>query len=173
MALPLPPDEYQSQNRWAVFDLKTRPLVNTTQWIDAREVSRENPPTKKETDEVHDPIRRGGKPRSYADENFHEGVVTILRHLGGRVTTTREARMLGNPDENHAAYALRHQMILVSCDRDFLDERRFPLVHSPSPVVFDFQTYSGQEVLDTLRCLRLVFVAPQFLRQMGEDRCDA
>jgi predicted nuclease of predicted toxin-antitoxin system len=131
-------------------------------WIDAVEVARETPATKKEADEVRELIRRGAKPRFYADENFPESVVAIILHMGGRAITARELHQLGKPDEDHAAYALKHGYVLLTCDRDFLNERRFPLVHSPATVVLDFGNGSADEIVDALRCLRFVFAIPQF-----------
>lgn len=52
--------------------------------------------------------------------------------------TVKEARLTGHPDENHVAQALRLGRILITCDRDYLDERRFPLIGCPAVAVCDF-----------------------------------
>jgi hypothetical protein len=70
-------------------------------------------------------------PRFYADENFPTAAIEILRRLGANVITVRDARRRGHPDENHTAEALRMGRILITCDRDYLNERRFPLIHCP------------------------------------------
>lgn len=39
--------------------------------------------------------------------------------------TVVEAKKSGHPDENHTAEALRLGRVLITCDRDYLNERRF------------------------------------------------
>jgi Domain of unknown function (DUF5615) len=85
--------------------------------------------------------------------NFPARATAALRNLGGRMLTVQESRRKGQPDENHAAYALKHRFILVTCDRDYLDERRFPLIHCPAIVVFDLNSGSLQEIKDAFTCL--------------------
>ena len=68
----------------------------------------------------------------------------------------------GQPDENHAAYALKHGLILVTCDRDYLDERRFPLIHCPAIVVFDFGSGSLKEIKEAFTCLARILASTQF-----------
>ena len=104
---------------------------------------------------------RRAKPRFYADENFPEAASELLRRLGARVSTAQEVRLRRHPDENHAAYALRKGLILLSCDRDYLDERRFPLIHCPANVVFDFGSGSIQEIRAAFTCLKTMLGIPQ------------
>lgn len=105
---------------------------------------------------------RRAKPRFLADENFPAKAVAVLRSMGARVVTVQEARTTGHSDENHAAYALRNGLVLLTCDRDFLNNRRFPLVHCPAIFVFDFGPGTAREVRAAFRCLAPVFRAPQF-----------
>src|SRR5215469_8037706 len=106
-------------------------------WVNVGDLYRgEKGPSEREIAQVLDYARRRAKPRFLADENFPPLVGRILEGRGGRVTTVQEIKRRGHPDENHAAYALAHGLILVTCDRDYLDERRFPLIHCPAIVVF-------------------------------------
>jgi hypothetical protein len=52
--------------------------------------------------------------------------------------------------------------ILLTCDRDYLDNRKFPLIHCPAIVVFDFGKGTPREILAALQCLRMAFRIPQF-----------
>ncbi len=131
-------------------------------WVDVDEIVRANPPSAKEIEQVIEYRRRKAKARFYADENFPAAAAEVLRSLGGQVVTAQQVRRKGHPDENHAAYALKHGYILVSCDRDYLDERRFPLVHCPAVAVFDFGSGSAAEVLSAFACLERALHAPQF-----------
>lgn len=132
-------------------------------WIDIAESVKADPPSQKEIDQVFEFRRRRAKARFLADENFPTQAVQFLRRMGCRVITVQEINRRGHPDENHAAYALRHGLILLSCDRDYLDERRFPLVHCPAVAVFDFG--AGQpnvtDMRSALKCLRVAIRCPQ------------
>jgi predicted nuclease of predicted toxin-antitoxin system len=115
----------------------------------------------KEVQEIERYVARKAKPRFYADENFPKEAVDILRGLGARVVTAQEAKKQGEPDENHASYALKKGLVLVTCDRDFLDNRKFPLIHCPAIFVFDFGHGTTWEIWQAFRCLGSVFCAPQ------------
>ena len=115
-------------------------------WVDITEIVRANPPTKKEVQQVHEYRRRRAKARFLADENFPTSATELLRGMGGRVVTVQELNRRAHPDENHAGYALRHGYILVSCDHDYLDERRFPMIHCPAIAIFDFGSGTREEI---------------------------
>jgi predicted nuclease of predicted toxin-antitoxin system len=131
-------------------------------WVNIEASVRANPPRERERREVEDFVRRGAKPRFYADENFPSVATECLRRLGADVVTVKEARLTGHPDENHVAEALRLGRILITCDRDYLDERRFPLIGCPAIVVCDFGSGTAGEIFDTFDCLGGAFRAPQF-----------
>jgi hypothetical protein len=122
-----------------------------------------NPPSPEEIAEVERYAARMARPRFYADENFPEQAVAILREWGARVQTAGEAGLCGHPDENHASYALKHGLVLLTCDPDFLNHEKFPLnKQCPALFVFDFGSGTEQEMHHAFRCLRSVFSAPQF-----------
>jgi predicted nuclease of predicted toxin-antitoxin system len=131
-------------------------------WIDIETLVQANPPSRREAQQVLDYLARRAKARFYADENFPRQAVTLLREIGGRVQTAQDAGLAGHPDESHAAYALKRGLVLLTCDRDFLDERRFPLIHCPAIFVFDFGSGTLSEMRQAFRCLASVFRTPQF-----------
>jgi hypothetical protein len=131
-------------------------------WIALVEIAKRNPATKKEIEQVLDYRRRRAKPKFYADENLPSAAVKIVGSLGGHVLTAQEANRQGHPDENHSAFALKDGRVLLTCDRDYLDEKRFPLVHCPVIVVCDFGSGSSDEMRQTFRCLGSIFSFPQF-----------
>jgi predicted nuclease of predicted toxin-antitoxin system len=131
-------------------------------WVNLIDLVRANPPTKKEIAQVLEYRRRRAKARFYVDENFPARATAVLRNMGGRVITVQDLRRRGHPDENHAAYALAHGLILVTCDRDYLNEKRFPLIHCPAIVVFDLGTGSLKEIREAFTCLDRVLASPQF-----------
>lgn len=131
-------------------------------WINCSKLLGADTVSKFEIRQVDEFIKRHAKVRFYADENFPSAATTILRNMGARVVTAQECNLRRHPDENHAAYALRKGYILITCDRDYLDERRFPLIHCPAIVVFDFGTGKSDEMRASFRCLRGMFMVPQF-----------
>jgi predicted nuclease of predicted toxin-antitoxin system len=94
--------------------------------------------------------------------------MSLLREMGVRVQTAEEAGLIGHPDEDYASYALRHGLVLVTCDRDFLDEKRFPLIHCPAVFVFDFGSGSVREMKQAFRCLAAVMRTPQFFEKWSK-----
>jgi hypothetical protein len=130
-------------------------------WIDLEIPAADEPP-EWEKRQVHEYARRRAKPRFYADENFPSAAIKILRQLGADVLTVRDTRRHGHPDENHAAEALRLGRILLTCDHDYLNERRFPLIHCPALIVFDFGSGTVDDIRSTFACLGGPFTVPQF-----------
>lgn len=60
------------------------------------------------------------------DENFPEVVRTDLAALGHDVATCAEEGLTGGSDPNLAAHASNESRILLTCDLDFSDIRRYP-----------------------------------------------
>lgn len=131
-------------------------------WVDITTLVQANPPTKKEVAQVIKARQRKAKPRFYADENFPIQATQLLRNGRARVITAQEAGLTRHPDENHAAYALRRGYVLLTCDRDYLNERKFPLTHCPAIVVFDFGSGSVDEILQAFRAIQAMFGSAEF-----------
>jgi predicted nuclease of predicted toxin-antitoxin system len=131
-------------------------------WVDITTAVQLDSPTKKEIAQVVDARRRGVQPRFYTDENFPMRAVQLLRKMRARVSTAQEAGLTRHPDENHAAYALRRGYVLLTCDRDYLNERKFPLIHCPTIVVFDFGAGSESEMLQAFTAIKAMFGSAEF-----------
>jgi hypothetical protein len=67
-------------------------------WIDVKKIATNDPPSEREKQQVEDYVRQRAKPRFYADENFPNAVIKILRRLGADVLTVHDARRRGLPD---------------------------------------------------------------------------
>ena len=72
--------------------------------------------------------RLSPSPRIYADANVPAGLVTFMRRsLGWDVLFVLEEETLRRaPDLKHYRLAQRLHRTLVTLDRDYLDDRRFP-----------------------------------------------
>jgi hypothetical protein len=131
-------------------------------WTRVKDDMRTNEPTEREKRQVDDFARRKAKPRFCADENFPELAISVLRSLKADVLTVQANHTRGHPDENHIAEALRLGRILITCDRDYFNERRFPLINCPAIVVCDFGSGTLSEIQQTFRCMGAIFAVPQF-----------
>ncbi len=89
--------------------------------------------------EALQPIAAGlaGAPRVYADANLPAGAVVAMRHeLGWDVLFVVEHDDLRRArDTDHFRLAREFGRTLVTLDRDFADERRFPPAESPGVVI--------------------------------------
>jgi hypothetical protein len=76
-------------------------------------------------------------PRVYVDANLPWGAVTYMRHtLRWDVLFVLEHDdMRRAPDRDHFRRALDLGRTLITMDRDFVDDRRFPPEHSPGVVI--------------------------------------
>jgi hypothetical protein len=77
-------------------------------------------------------------PRVYADANIPNGVVGFMRvKLGWDVLFVLEHDDLRRaPDIHHYRLARQLGRTLVTLDRDYTDDRRFPPAESPGVIVF-------------------------------------
>jgi len=95
--------------------------------------------------------QRQSATRIYADANLPAGVVAFMRQrLGWDVLHVVEHDELRRaPDDEHYRLARRLHRTLVTIDRDYLDDRRFPLADGSGVIV----VWAPSESLlaDTLR----------------------
>jgi len=131
-------------------------------WVNLADLSRGNPPTKKEAEQVREYGRRKTKVSFYTDENFPSRATRLLGLLRARVTTAKDENLSRHPDQNHVACALKHGYVLLTCDRDYLDERKFPLIHCPAIVVFNFGFGLVMYIWRSFAWLQRMVSFPQF-----------
>jgi predicted nuclease of predicted toxin-antitoxin system len=86
-----------------------------------------------------------GAPRVYVDANLPSGVVSAMRReLGWDVLFVLEHDDLRRaPDAEHYQRARDLGRTLITLDRDFLDDRRFPPSDSPGVIVLFAPDESG------------------------------
>ena len=78
-----------------------------------------------------------GTARFYADDDIEPFVVDALLEVGCKVTTSEQARLRGRDDRDHLAYAKRENLILLTKDKDYLDDRKHPISQCTGIIVFD------------------------------------
>jgi len=67
-----------------------------------------------------------GKIKLYADENIRYGIVLALRLQGINIKHASEVNITNRDDKCHFQYARKTDRWLLTTDRDFLDNRKFP-----------------------------------------------
>jgi predicted nuclease of predicted toxin-antitoxin system len=92
----------------------------------------------------------------YADENVELVVVEILRDLGFDVLTASEAGLVHRDDADHFALAHREGRILLTYDRDFLNDRGFPPHRCSGVVVLDIQPLTRQVLEESIYLLKVI-----------------
>jgi len=117
-------------------------------------------------EEILDYRPHKAKTRFYADENFPALATSLLRKLGANVVTAHETKSSKQAGEDNAGYARRAGCVLLSRDRNYLDERRFPSSHCPAIVVVDFGSSSREEILGVCACLARILLTPKLF-----DKC--
>ena len=87
----------------------------------------------------------------YADENVDHSIVIVLRWWRRDVVTAQDIGATGQPDEYHYKYAFRAKRVLLTQDRDFLDNKRFPLAQTRGVVLFDVDSSSVSALSSAVR----------------------
>lgn len=89
--------------------------------------------TKKDETEFKRKFKK--KARFLLDENLDPTLAEGMRGLGWKVKSVEDIGLNGHSDEDILAYAQRENLILITNDRDFLNERRFPPYQNPGVVI--------------------------------------
>ncbi|WP_156171320.1 DUF5615 family PIN-like protein [Dyella japonica] len=93
------------------------------------------------------------RARFLVDASFPSRGVELLRSAGAQVWTSADCDLLGQTESAHVAYALERELVLLTCNPDFLDLQRFPLQRGSAIFVFHFGSGSVNDLRRALRCL--------------------
>jgi predicted nuclease of predicted toxin-antitoxin system len=104
--------------------------------------------------------------RFHLDENCDPRIAAGLRLHGIDVTTTPEAGLLNASDDDHLAYALAQNRVIVTQDTDFLRIAAAGREH-PGIVFYPAQRHSVGQVIDGLRLIWEV-LEPEEMRNRVE-----
>ena len=106
------------------------------------------PVTDKET---RDFSRFKKKARFLIDESLGESVARVLREEGWNASFATDVGLGGHPDEDLFAYAWKEDRVLLTHDRDFLDDRRFPSHRNAGIIVLPGASGPGEGLGFALR----------------------
>ncbi|HPA45850.1 MAG TPA: DUF5615 family PIN-like protein [Thermodesulfobacteriota bacterium] len=93
------------------------------------------------------------KIRFLIDENIPAKVCAFLRKKKFNLQTLQEADLNGRDDEAIFQYAKQKDRILITRDRHFLNERRFPLQNSPGVAILSCPSDGDDTLIDLLEQL--------------------
>jgi predicted nuclease of predicted toxin-antitoxin system len=99
------------------------------------------------------------KSRFLVDESLGIEVANVLRDMGWNAKFVSEVGLGGHSDEDIFAHAWSLDRILLTHDRDFLDDRRFPPYRNPGVVVLPGAEGDEEALLRALVAMSLI-VAP-------------
>jgi len=77
----------------------------------------------------------GGKIRFLVDESLDPTLVLALEKLGWKAESVVDVGLYGRSDEDLLAHAWRKGQVLLTSDKDFLDDRRFPPHRNPGVII--------------------------------------
>jgi hypothetical protein len=100
------------------------------------------------------------KVRLYADEDVEAEVVAMIRDRGVNIASVHERNEQGKSDETHLATAKREHRFLLTKDKDFLDDARFPLRWEGTGIIYLHGSFKAeQQYLDAIANL-LNYIVP-------------
>jgi predicted nuclease of predicted toxin-antitoxin system len=105
-------------------------------------------------------LRRLRKARLYADEDIEDEVVQAIRDKGVNISSVRERGERGKPDEVHLATARREHRFLLTKDKDFLDDRRFPLQKEGPGIIYLHGDFRAEERYAGAVANLLIYIVP-------------
>lgn len=113
------------------------------------------------------PITKGRirKARFLVDESLGEDAVRVLRNVGWNALFVTDLNLRSKDDSAVFSAAWKTGRVLLTHDRDFLDNRRFPNHRNPGLVVFVVGASGG----DDERLLRAFFLAQAYIRVWGPE----
>ena len=109
---------------------------------------------------------RPKKTRFLVDESLGVGVANVLRQEGWNAVFADEVGLHGHSDEDIFAFASREDRVLLTHDRHFLDDRRFPVHKNPGVAVLPGAEGNDEALL---RALGQIVYIMGWLRDFWRD----
>ncbi len=92
----------------------------------------------------------GKKARFLVDENLDGDTREVIKALGWNTKGVAELGLSGHSDEDVLAAAWREDRMLITNDRDFLDETRFPEHRNPGVIILPVAPLESDAFLGAL-----------------------
>ena len=100
--------------------------------------------------------RLSGQAHFYADHNIDQSIVYVLRHEGFDIETAADIQAEQQPDEFQYRYAFKSKRVLLTHDKDFLDNERYLLSQTCGVVVFNIETNDSGQIARALEVVTTI-----------------
>jgi predicted nuclease of predicted toxin-antitoxin system len=109
-------------------------------------------PLEDSPDDEGDQILReiSGKCHFLVDESLGVEVARFIREVGWKAVYVSQVGLAGHSDEDVFAYAFKRDYVLLTHDRDFLDDRRFPPHRNPGVIILPGAEGNESELTEAL-----------------------
>ncbi len=98
-----------------------------------------------------------GEVSFYADHNVDASIVYVLEHHRYDVESAADVQGQRQPDEFHFRRAFKSKRVLLTQDKDYLDNSRFPLSQTCGVVVFNVDTADTGQIARALQIVDTIF----------------
>ncbi len=92
----------------------------------------------------------------YADHDLDDTIVQVLRRLKYEVETARDISAQDQSDEFHYKRAFKTKRVLLTHDKDYLDNERFPLSQTNGIIIFNIDTDNTSEIARAIEVVDVV-----------------
>ncbi len=110
-------------------------------------------------------LRTRRRVRFLVDESLGVDAARVLREHGWNAKFVSELQLRGMEDKAVFATAWKYKRVILTHDRDFLDNRKFPPHRNPGVVVF----VVGASGEDDERLIRAFAIMQAYLKVFGAD----
>jgi predicted nuclease of predicted toxin-antitoxin system len=108
-----------------------------------------------------------------ADANVPREIIAELRRAGIPVVAASEEGLAKRSDEEILAWTKRIGRVLLTLDRDFWDDRKFPLRKSPGIIFIDVKSEKSDDILHAFGLLYGTFASSYSLDWWDEMKVRA
>ena len=91
------------------------------------------------------------------DESLGIGVAAILKYLGYNVKFALDVGLGHKSDQDVFAYAWREKRLLLTHDKDFLNDRKFPFNRNPGVIVMPGEEGETEPLFAAVRSMLNIF----------------
>lgn len=98
------------------------------------------------------------KVRFLIDENLGKDAADLIVSLGYNTVFVGDVGLSGHSDEAVFAYAWKHKRIILTHDRDYLDDKKFPIHRNPGVIIMPGA--NGDGALEVAIASVLSLIAP-------------
>jgi predicted nuclease of predicted toxin-antitoxin system len=101
--------------------------------------------------------RTVGRSKFLVDESVGTGVAMVLGYQGYNVKCGPDVGLGGKDDQDVFAFAWRERRIILTHDKDFMDDRQFPFNRNPGVLVLPGEEGEFEPLFNAVRSMLNIF----------------